>query len=265
MTAPTESLPVDDFAAFVGLDWADQKHDLVLCEAGSQRCEPHELPHTPEAIDEWAADLRQRFKGRRVAICFEQTRGPIAYALLKYDFVVLFPLPPAQLSSYRQAFRTSRAKDDPTDAALLLDFLLRHREQLRPWRPDSPQTRELRLLAEHRRAAVDDKTAFSNRLTAALKSYFPQALTLVGRDVDTPMACAFLGKWSTLEAAQAGRTGHAAKVLLRPAVPQREANSRAARTASKRQAAHRRRRADRRRRASGQVPDRPDSRPPPRD
>jgi transposase len=190
------------FAAFVGLDWADQKHDVVLAEAGAAACESRVLPHTPEAIDAWAGELRRRFGGRPVAVCFEQTRGAIAYALLKYDFFVLFPLPPARLAKYREAFASSGAKDDPTDAALLLDYLQRHRDQLRAWRPDSPQTRELQLLAEARRDAVDQRTRISNQLTAALKLYFPQALTLIGDDVHTPLASDFLGKWPTLESVQ---------------------------------------------------------------
>lgn len=195
-------LASSDFAAFVGLDWADQKHDIVLAESGSQRSEHSVLIHTPEAIDAWACELRQRFDGLPVAVCFEQTRGAIAYALLKYDFIVLFPLPPARLAKYREAFTSSGAKDDPTDAALLLDYLLCHRDQLRQWKPDSAETRELRLLAEYRRDAVDQRTRIGNQLTAVLKLYFPQALLLVGDEINTPLACDFLSQWTTLEAVQ---------------------------------------------------------------
>ena len=92
-----------EFAAFVGLDWADQKHDVALAEAGAARCEHLEVVHSAEAIDAWACGLRTRFAGKLVAVCFEETRGAIAYALLKYDFLVLFPLPPARLTRYREA------------------------------------------------------------------------------------------------------------------------------------------------------------------
>jgi len=205
MIAVSEPVPPDSsvFAAFVGLDWADQKHDLVLYDPRGGQPEALQLPHTPEAIDEWACTLRRRFGDRPVAVCFEQTRGAIAYALLKYDFLVLFPLPPARLASYRESFSNSGAKDDPTDAALLVDYLLRHRDQLRVWKPDSPATRELFLLAEARRSMVDQKTRLSNQLTDLLKHYFPQALALVGHDVDTPLAGDFLAQWNTLAAGQA--------------------------------------------------------------
>src|SRR5947209_604666 len=114
------------FSAFVGLDWADQKHDLVLYDPQTGKPEQEQLLHTPEAIDAWACSLRQRFGGGFIAVCFEQSRGAIAYALLKYDFLVLFPLAPARLAAYRESFSNSGAKDDPSDARLLVDYLLRH-------------------------------------------------------------------------------------------------------------------------------------------
>jgi len=191
------------FAAFIGLDWGDRKHDVVLCDQRGGKPEHRELIQTPEAIDEWACSLRERFGGQPIAVCFEQSRAGIAYGLLKYDFLVLFPLPPARLASYRESFSNSGAKDDPTDAALLVDYLLRHRDQFRVWQPDTPATRELQLLTEARRDAVDQRTRLSNRLTAVLKRYFPQAMALVGDDVDRPLACDFLSKWPTLAAVQA--------------------------------------------------------------
>ena len=197
------------FAAFVGLDWADQKHDVALYDQRGGRPECSVLKHTPEAIDDWACGLRERFGGRPIAVCFEQSQGGIAYALLKYDFLMLFPLPPARLAAYRESFSNSGAKDDPSDALLLLDYVLRHRDQLRVWQPDTPATRELQLLTEagHRRGAVvgdavDQRTRLSNQLTAVLKRYFPQAISLVGCDVDTPLACDFLAKWPSLAAVQ---------------------------------------------------------------
>ena len=55
---------------------------------------------------------------------------------------------------------------------------------------------------EARRRFVADRVRLSNRLESALKTYFPQALQLVGEFLTTPMACAFLHKWPTLEAVQ---------------------------------------------------------------
>src|SRR4030095_8175074 len=54
------------------------------------------------------------------------------------------------------------------------------------------------MRTEDRRGLVDERTALTNQLTAALKSYFPQALEWVG-DLQTPRACAFLQRWPSLQ------------------------------------------------------------------
>jgi hypothetical protein len=81
----TQTSP-DTFAAFVGIDWADAKHDICLQAAGIAKRECCQLEHTPEAFDAWVTTLRIRFSGRLVAICLELTKGPIVSALCKYDF-----------------------------------------------------------------------------------------------------------------------------------------------------------------------------------
>jgi transposase len=188
-----------DFAALIGIDWSDRKHDLCLIETATGKREASILPHSPQKIDEWATTVRARFQGQPVAVCLEQSRGPLIYALLKYDFLTLYPVNPRTLSKYREAFSPSRHKDDAPDAEFLAELLLHHRERLRPWHPDDEQTRTLRLLVEHRRRLVSDRTRFSNRLTALLKCYFPQVLEWFP-DIRTELVCDFLLRWPSLEA-----------------------------------------------------------------
>jgi len=134
-----------------------------------------------------------------VAICVEQPAAGLIHALMGYDFVVLFPINPVTLARYREAFTPSRAKDDPTDADLLCELVAQHREQLKVWQPDDICTRKLRHLTQARRSSVNMRTRFSNQLKALLKTYFPQALELCGDDLTTPMACALLQKWPSLQ------------------------------------------------------------------
>lgn len=62
----------------------------------------------------------------------------------------------------------------------------------------------LQILVEQRRQLVDQRTAESNRLTQALKLYYPQALRWLG-DLASPLAGAFLQLWPTLESVQRAR------------------------------------------------------------
>src|SRR5438034_3684028 len=161
-----------EFAAFVGIDWADVKHDVCLQPAAGGRREFSVLAHRPEAIEVWARGLEQRFAGQPIAVCLEISKGPLVYALQKYHFLVLFPVNPATLAKYRQAFTPSRAKDDPTDAELQLELLLRHRDKLHPLTPQSASMRALQQLVEARRRLVGEKVRITNRLTSVLKNYF---------------------------------------------------------------------------------------------
>ncbi len=189
----------EEYAVLVGLDWADQKHDLCWIETDTGKRHTSVLEHRPELINEWICGLIAQYPGRRFAVCLEQSRGAVVYALMGYAEVDLYPVNPVTLADYRNAFRPSGAKDDPSDAALLLDLLERHREALKVWRPDTETTRLLRSLCEDRRKAVDARTALCNSLRSKLKEYFPQALSLVGEDLFSELCYAFLMKWPSFE------------------------------------------------------------------
>jgi hypothetical protein len=192
------------FAAFVGLDWADAKHDICLQVTGTERRAFLVLEHRPEAIDAWVQTLRTRFHGQPVAVCLELKKGPIVSALRQYDFLVLFPVHPLTLAKYREAFTPSRAKDDPTDAELQVELLLTHRDKLTPLTPQSPTRRALAPLVEHRRRLVGDNVRLTNRLTRALKNYFPHVPQWF-QEKDTAIFGDFLSCWPTLKAAQLAR------------------------------------------------------------
>jgi transposase len=180
------------------------KHDVCLQAVDSATREVRQLDHKPEAIDAWARALQERFAGRPVAVCLELSKGPLVYALRKYEFLVLFPVNPVTLAKYREAFTPSHAKDDPTDAELQLELLLKHRDKLQPLTPQSAAMRALEQLVEHRRCVVGDKVRLTNRLTSTLKNYFPHVLDWFD-DKDTTLFCNFLAQWPTLKAAQLAR------------------------------------------------------------
>ena len=130
------TLNESEYVAFVGIDWSDTKHDVCIQEANSECREFTVIPHQVELIDEWAQSLQQRF-GSPIAVAVELSKGPIVYALQKYDFLVIYPVNPSTLAKYREAFKPSRAKDDPSDAELAVDLILRHPDHFKPLHPQS--------------------------------------------------------------------------------------------------------------------------------
>lgn len=191
-----------NFSVVVSIDWADRKHDVCFQSSDGKR-ESSRIVHGAESLDTWVRGLHTRFGGM-IAVVMELTRGPLVYALQKYDYITLFPVNPAMLAKYREAFHSSGAKDDPTDAELGLDLVVRHPERFKPLKPQSLLMRELVFLVEQRRQFVGDKVRVCNRLTASLKQYLPQALDWFS-DHDTLMFCDFLDKWPTLQQAKRAR------------------------------------------------------------
>ncbi len=191
-----------DFAATIGWDWADKKHDLWLCACGDNKPEHLVLAHTPEAIHEWVAKMRTRFEGRPIAVCVETSRGPVISALLAYDFIVIFPINPKALKNYRAAFSVAGAKDDRSDARLLEEYVRLHRHKLRAIQPDTELTRTIAGLVEARRQLVDERTRLVEQLHSILKTYYSLAESLLEDQMTTPMAADFLCRWPELEALQ---------------------------------------------------------------
>jgi transposase len=191
------------FTAYVGIDWADKKHDICLQEANSIEREFSVLPHKVALIDEWAQSLYLRFGGP-IAVAVELQKGPIVYALQKYDFLVIHTIPPSTLAGYRNTFTPSRAKDDPTDAACALELLTQFPERFKPIQLQSVEIRTLASLVEKRRVFVDESKRITNRLRATLKHYYPQALDWFDH-INTFIFCDFITNWPTLNKVKRAR------------------------------------------------------------
>ena len=198
---PTTDYQVEasQFAAWIGIDWADQEHAVCVVDAATGRSDTSTLAHDPGAIEQWAAELHNRFSGP-IAVCLEQSKGALIYALMKFDFLVLYPINPKQLACYREALAPSGAKDDPVDAQLLVEFVRRYHDRLRPWRPDDEATRLIAILCEDRRDLIDLRTQLTNRLQSRLKLYFPLVLELFrGRTkLYAPVVCELVLRWAAL-------------------------------------------------------------------
>ena len=190
------------FDLIIGLDRSDRKADLHLINPRTGQRHSLTLDTAPEALWEWLLQLRQQYPGARVGLCLEQPAGHLLSFLEAYEWITLYPINPITLKKYREAFVTSRAKDDGKDAQYLAELLWQHADQLQAWAPEDSPTRAVRQLVFHRRAVVDERTALSNRLKSLLKQYFPQALSLCGEDLWRPLATAFLLKWPSLHALQ---------------------------------------------------------------
>lgn len=186
----------NQFAAHVGLDWADKKHDVCVQFKNGERVF-YVIEHTAEVLDVWLTDLHQKVKGR-IAIALELKKGPVVYALQKYPFITVFPVHALSLARYRQAFSPSGAKDDPQDAELALELMLRYPQKIKAIEPDNADIRLLQQLVEQRRQLVEDKRRFVNRLINTLKQYYPQPLEWFSHR-GSLLLCELIIRWPSLQ------------------------------------------------------------------
>lgn len=182
---------------FLGCDRSDYHLDLTLLQADGTR-EDKRVSARAAPVQLWLGQWRRSHPRDQLAVCFEQPAANLIALFSSFEFVRLYPINPATLCSYREAFVTSGAKDDPSDSFWLADLVRTHRDKLTAWQPQSEAMRTLQALVQARRDGVDQLTALSNQLTSLLKAYFPEALELIGKEPTAPMALAFLRRWPTL-------------------------------------------------------------------
>jgi transposase len=191
--------------AWIGLDWGDKEHAFVLQDRSGYR-ERDKLQHSAENLHEWLRKIGERYGGRPVVLAIEASRGAVIHALLQYSWLIIYPINPVTSARYRTAFKPSGAKDDLPDADVLFDLVRVHADKLRVLEEQDPATVQLTGLVEARRRIVDRRTAVINELTALLKSYYPQALKLVG-ELNSELAVDFLRRWPDLISLKAARPG----------------------------------------------------------
>jgi len=195
-----------EFVAYVGLDWGDQTHAFAWCTQSEKTdLQTGSVVNSPEVLHAWLQDLGRRFAGQPVALAVETSRGPLIHLFGAYPWLTVYPIHPATSARYRAAFKPSGAKDDQPDALLLLELVRQHRDKLRPLQLPDAATRQLAALVELRRDLVDRRTQVVLQLESLLKSYFPQALELLGHDLTSGLAVAFLRRWPDPLALKAAR------------------------------------------------------------
>ena len=142
---PMQRLALEEFAAFVGLDWAEAKHDICLQAAGTER---REFSSRPPPRGERCVGTGPPGASRttRRGVPGTQHR-PSRLCLAGIGFPGALSRQSVHPRQVPRRLSPGHAKDDPTDAALQLELPLKHREKLSR---SSPRARDARLRATRR-------------------------------------------------------------------------------------------------------------------
>jgi transposase len=166
-------------AAYAGVDWATEKHDVCIVDPGGGVVGEKAFPADAiglAALADWLVEKAEA-AADRIAVAIEVPHGPVVEALLERGFAV-HSINPKQLDRFRDRFSVAGAKDDRRDARVLADSLRTDGRAYRRLDNDHPDVIELR---EWSRMAADlsrEDTMLCNRARQQLLRFFPQVLEL---------------------------------------------------------------------------------------
>ena len=184
-----------------GVDWASNKHDVLVADALGERLLAATYDHTEAGIGALCKAL-VRLRVERVAV--ERPDGLLVERLLDAGLRV-FALHPNQVAAARPRFRAAGGKSDGFDAFVLCELARTDHHRFRVLEPDRDDTKALRALTRAREDLVETRVALANQLRAELERFWPGA-TMLFADLDRPITLAFLERYpSPVDARALGR------------------------------------------------------------
>jgi transposase len=175
-------------AKTAGIDWASEAHEICISDEG-EVVGRFSAAHDERGIADLCARLGE-LGVERVAI--ERPDGILVERLLDAGLMVL-AIHPNQLKAARPRFAVAHGKSDRFDAFVLAELARTDAHRFRPLRPDSDQTKALKVLTRSREDLVEVRVELANQLRAQLEAFWPGALAFAA--VDSPISLAFIGRY----------------------------------------------------------------------
>jgi hypothetical protein len=178
---------------FIGDDWAEGHHDVVVQDEAGKTLARRRLPEGADGFARfhevvascWGEDSEP--DAAQVMVVIESDRGPWVKALAAAGYRV-YPVNPKQASRHKETIAVSGKKDDFFDAGCLADMGRTRRHQLRELAADSDIAEAVKIAARAHQKLVWERTRHLLRMRSSLREYFPAALeayadlTLTGAD-----------------------------------------------------------------------------------
>jgi transposase len=178
---------------FVGVDWAEAHHDLVVMDAEGAVLARARVPEGIVGVARLHALVGEHADDPgEVVVGIELDRGLLVAALVAagYEVHAINPLASAR---YRERYAVSGAKSDAGDAKVLADLVRTDRHNHRPVAGDSELGEALKVLARAHQSAIWSRQRQLNLLRSALREYYPAALAAFGTDLGSTDALAVRG------------------------------------------------------------------------
>lgn len=180
-----------------GVDWASDKHDVLIADLDGATVWSGEVAHDEAGISELCRILTG---AGVIRVAIERPDGLLVERLLDAGLMVL-ALHPNQVKAARPRFSVSGHKSDRFDAFVLCELARTDHHRFRALTPDSDQTKALRALTRGRGELMRTRRALCNQLRAELERCWPGVIHAFP-DLHRQITLAFLDRWPTAADAQ---------------------------------------------------------------
>jgi hypothetical protein len=177
---------------FVGHDWAEAHHDVVVVDEEGRRLAKARLSEGVEGVAAFHQLVAEHVdEPGEVTVGTETDRGLFVGALVAAGYEVL-AVNPMSTSRYRDRHSTSGAKSDPGDAFVLAEMARLDGHSHRPVAGDSDLAEAVKVLARAHQSLIWTRQRQLNQLRSTLREFYPAAVAGF-EDLGSADALAVLG------------------------------------------------------------------------
>lgn len=167
---------------YVGIDWADEHHDIVITDDSAKTLDQFRIDHTCDGFALLHSHIaHHQTSPSLVLVAIETSRGLLVHELLQKGYTV-YAINPKAVNRYKDRHVLSKAKSDVLDALSLGNILRTDRHLFQPLKPLPEDYRLLDRLCSDLRKMVDERSRVTNQITSCLKEFYPKALDIFTLD-----------------------------------------------------------------------------------
>jgi transposase len=188
-------------SVYIGIDWSEDKHDVVFLDEKGTIMAQLQMSHSPEGM--LNLEKTRDHIGVSVSECWvglETAHNLLIDYLWSRGYPQVYVIPPSVIKSCRGRYGSSGARTDVSDGRLIADVVRTDRRRLQRWQPDRVETRQIGAKLSLINHLGRNSVRLSNRLRAVLLRYYPAAVDLFS-SLTVPTALYFLQSYPTPQSA----------------------------------------------------------------
>ncbi|MBV7339256.1 IS110 family transposase [Chloroflexi bacterium TSY] len=164
---------------FIGIDWSETKHDVMITDENGRRINYMTIEHSVDGfkqLEKWRETMDIGHEKCRIGL--ETAHNLIIDYLWDAGYTNLYVLPPNVVKASRARYNQSGARTDESDAYTIAELVRTDVHRFYPWHPGSELLQQMRIVVSMTEFWRKETVAVSNRLRSCLLRYHPALLNV---------------------------------------------------------------------------------------